>query len=213
MKKPVIIFGAQALGSVALDILQRNNVVVYGFLDDDEALQGQEVHHVPVLGSTTDENYLEILGKDCEIFIALPHRKKQETLLAMLKEQKELVPINAIHPSAVVEASAIFGYGNLMNANVVLGTNATLGNNCTLQSQVVVEHQAVIKDFVQIGAGSIVGTGAVLHEGAFVGTGVTIVGGVEIGAGASIGAGSVVLANVKPGETVLGNPAAQVKVK
>ncbi|MEL6606662.1 MAG: acetyltransferase [Bacteroidota bacterium] len=213
MKKPVIIFGAHALGSVALDILQRNNVVVYGFLDDDGALQGQEVHHVPVLGSTTDESYLELLGKDCEAFIAIPHRKKQEGLLAMLKEQKELIPINAIHPSAVAEESAMFGYGNLMNANVVLGTSATLGNNCTLHAQVVVEHRAIIKDFVQIGTGSIVGAGAVLHEGVFVGTGATILGGVEIGEGASIGAGSVVLANVKPGETVLGNPAAPVKVK
>lgn len=213
MKKPVIIFGAQALGGVALDILQQNNVVVYGFLDDDEALQGQEVHHVPVLGSTIDESYLELLGKDCEAFIAIPHRKKQETLLAMLKEQKQLVPINAMHPSAVIEESAMFGHGNLINAHVILGTGAMLGNNCTLHAQVVVEHQAKIKDFVQIGAGSIVGAGAVLHEGVFVGTGATILGGVEVGEGASIGAGSVVLANVKPGETVLGNPAAPVKVK
>ena len=213
MKKPVIIFGAHRLGGVVLDILQRNDVVVYGFLDDDEALQGREINHVPVLGSTTDENYLELLGKDCEAFVALTHRKKQETLLEMLKEQKQLVPINAIHPSAILEESAMFGHGNLMNANVVLGTSATLGNNCVLQAQVVVEHQAVIKDFVQIGAGSVIGANATLYEGVFVGAGATLVGGVEIGAGASIGAGAVVLANVKPGETVLGNPAAPVKLK
>lgn len=213
MKKPVIIFGAQGLGKVSLDIFQQNGVVVYGFLDDDEALHGQEINHLPVLGSTTDEQYLALLGNDCEAFIAVPHRKKEEGLIDMLKEQKQLVPINAIHPSAIVEESAVFGYGNLINANVVLGTNAVLSNNCILQAQVVVEHEAVIKDFVQIGAGSIIGANATLNEGVFVGAGATIVGGIEIGKGASIGTGAVVLANVKAGETVLGNPAAPIKVK
>ncbi|MEM9416892.1 MAG: NeuD/PglB/VioB family sugar acetyltransferase [Bacteroidota bacterium] len=213
MKKPVIIFGAHEMGRVALDILQQNDVVVYGFLDDDEALQGQEINHVPVLGNTTAESYWELLGKDCEAFIALANQKKQATLLAMLKEKKQLVPINAIHISAIVEESAMFGHGNLMNANVVLGTNATLGNSCTLHTQVAVEHGAVIKDFVQVGAGSVIGPNVTLHEEVFVGAGATIVAGVEIGAEASIGAGAVVLENVKPGEAVLGNPAKPVQLK
>ena len=213
MEKPVIIFGAQGLGIVALDILQQNDVVVYGFLDDDEALQGKEINHVPVLGSTQAENYLELLGKDCEACIALANRGKQERLLAMLKKQKELIPINAIHPSAIVAATALFGYGNLMHANVVVGPNATLGNNCFLQAQAVVAHKVVVKDFVQIGAGIVIGENAILNDGVFVGAGATIVAGVEIGTEASIGAGSVVVAHVKPGETVLGNPAKPVKLK
>ena len=45
----------------------------------------------------------------------------------------------------------------------------------------------------------------------FIGSGVTIVAGVTIGKGARIGAGSVVIAPVKEGETVFGNPAKSIK--
>ena len=34
MENPVLIFGAGDLGMQALDIFRRNNVLVYGFLDD-----------------------------------------------------------------------------------------------------------------------------------------------------------------------------------
>ena len=37
MENPVMIFGAGSLGLTALDIFQRNEVVVYGFLDDEKA--------------------------------------------------------------------------------------------------------------------------------------------------------------------------------
>lgn len=67
-------------------------------------------------------------------------------------------------------------------------------------------------DFVQVGAGSIIGTQAVLEKHVFIGLGATLVAGIQVGAGARIGAGSVVLAHVKPGETVLGNPAKAVKL-
>jgi len=43
--------------------------------------------------------------------------------------------------------------------------------------------------------------------GASIGSGATILGGVRIGAEATIGAGAVVTRHVKPGETVVGNPA------
>ena len=42
MERPVIILGAHGLGRVALDILQQNGSVVYGFLDDDPTLQGKK---------------------------------------------------------------------------------------------------------------------------------------------------------------------------
>ena len=39
------------------------------------------------------------------------------------------------------------------------------------------------------------------------GEGATILGGVRIGAGATVGAGAVVVRDVEPGATVVGNPA------
>jgi UDP-2-acetamido-3-amino-2,3-dideoxy-glucuronate N-acetyltransferase len=47
----------------------------------------------------------------------------------------------------------------------------------------------------------------VVERGASLGSGVVILGGVRIGAGALVGAGAVVTRDVRPGETVAGNPA------
>mmetsp|Transcript_26964 Transcript_26964/g.62644 ORF Transcript_26964/g.62644 Transcript_26964/m.62644 type:complete len:246 (-) Transcript_26964:62-799(-) len=211
MHKPVIILGACDLGSIALDILQQNDIVVYGFLDDNSILQGKVINDVPVLGSTEEEQYFNLIGEKCDVCMAIEKRTKQQRLATLLREQKQVVPINAIHPSVIMATSVTLGYGNLVNVGGSIGPNVTLGNHCVLHTHVTIEHGALIKDFVQVGAGSVVGASVKLNEQVFVGAGVTIVAGAEIGAAASIGAGSVVLSNVKPGETVLGNPAKAVK--
>lgn len=169
MKKPVIILGAHELGKVALDILQKNGLVVYGFLDDDQALQGQAINHVPVLGSTTEEQYLDLIGEQCDVFIAIAQQAKRQHLATMLREQRQVVPINAIHPSAMIAGSATFGCGNLVNASVNVGADTTLGSYCMLHTQATIEHDAVVNDFVQVGAGGIVGAGVILNARVFVG--------------------------------------------
>lgn len=47
----------------------------------------------------------------------------------------------------------------------------------------------------------------VVGDGVFLGAGATVLGGVRIGSGARIGAGAVVLCDVPPGATAVGNPA------
>lgn len=212
MKKPVIILGARDLGKLALEIFQKNSVVVYGLLAEDGALQNQILNHVPILGSIADEQYLALLGKDCEAFVALEQVASRQQLIAMLYEQRQVMPINAIHALATLAESAGIGHGNLINVGASLGPDASLGSHCIIHTQAVIEHAAIIKDFVQVGAGSIIGTQAVLEKHVFIGMGATLVAGIQVGAGARIGAGSVVLDHVKPGETVLGNPAKPVKL-
>jgi UDP-2-acetamido-3-amino-2,3-dideoxy-glucuronate N-acetyltransferase len=47
----------------------------------------------------------------------------------------------------------------------------------------------------------------IVESGASIGSGATILGGVRIGYEATVGAGAVVVKHVKPGDTVVGNPA------
>ena len=146
MDKPVIILGAYGLGKIALDILQRNNMVVYGFLDDDQELWGKAINHVPVLGSTTADGCLDLIGENCDACVAIEQQARQQRLVTMLHEQKQVVPVNAIHPSAIIATSATFGYGNLMNASVSLSADTTLGSHCILHTRATIEHGTVIKD-------------------------------------------------------------------
>ena len=61
MDNPVIIFGAGGLGRAALEIFQSNEIVVYGFLDDNKDLHNTEIDTVPVLGRTEDDGFLKLI--------------------------------------------------------------------------------------------------------------------------------------------------------
>lgn len=212
MSKPIIILGAGDLAKSALAIFQKNGVVVYGLLAEDAALQNQAINHVPIVGSLADEQYLGLLGKDCEAFVALDQDASRQQLIATLREQRQLMPVNAIHPSATLAESVSIGHGNLVNVGVSLGPDASLGSHCIIHTHATIEYAAIIKDFVQVGAGSIIGAQAVIEDHVFIGIGATLVAGVQVGVGASIGAGSVVLEHVKLGTKVLGNPAKPVEL-
>jgi sugar O-acyltransferase (sialic acid O-acetyltransferase NeuD family) len=207
MENPVMILGAKTAGTLALDAFASNEVVVYCFLDDDAALRGQEVHTVSVMGATDDEQFLKLLGKKCEVFVAVDDVASRRTLTKLLKEQYKLAPVNAIHRTAAISEYAWLGHGNLVGAGVIVGPSAHVSSHCQLGARVVIEPGAKVEDFVTIGPGAIIGEGAILAEGAFVGAGAVIPGTVRIGKNARVGAGSVVVGDVADKATVFGNPA------
>ncbi|TGE20081.1 NeuD/PglB/VioB family sugar acetyltransferase [Hymenobacter elongatus] len=210
MENPVIILGAQSLGTTALDAFTSNDVVVYCLLDDDAKLQNSELNTVPVMGSTDDKQLLKLLGKKCEVFVATEDTASRRSLTNMLREEYEAVPVNAIHARASVAEHAWLGHGNLVSAGAVVASNAKLGNGCLIGANAVVEVGAELADYVQIGAGAIINSGAKVEEQAFIGSGAIVVAGVKIGAKARVGAGSVVVADVPANQTVFGNPAVKV---
>jgi sugar O-acyltransferase (sialic acid O-acetyltransferase NeuD family) len=211
MEKPVIILGAKGIAHPALEIFNSNQVIVYGFLDEDQSLYGTEINNVPILGNTEDEGFLKLIGKKTEAFVAVDDVKYRKFLVEMLLENRKVQPVNAIHERAYVSTDAAMGHGNFINASVTIGAAAKVGSHCIFHTGAIIDHKAVIGDFVQIGAGSIINAEATVEEGAFIGSGVTVVGGVTIGKGARVGAGSVVIASVGKNETVFGNPAAKIK--
>lgn len=211
MDNPVLIFGAKGIGKMALDAFKSNNVVVYGFLDDDAKLHNKEVDDVTVLGATDDETYLKIIGKKCESFIASDDTKFKKALVNQLNDEQKNMPVNCIHARAYVASSAMLGHGNLFASGSTAQAHSKIGNHCLLLANSVIECEATIGDFVQIGAGAIVGAGATIEDGAFIGSGAIIIAGVTVGKNARVGAGSVVIAEVDAKETVFGNPAKEVK--
>lgn len=211
MQNPVIILGADKLGTAALDIFNSNSVVVYCFLDDSKNLQEQEINNVSVMSNTEDGEFLKLIGKKCDVFVAVEDSAARKGLIKMLKEEYKVVPVNAIHRFSSVSEHAWLGHGNMIAAGAVVNNNSKIGNYTLIQSGAVVDTKAEIGDYVQVGAGAIVNSEVVVEEGAFIGTGAVIVAGVKIGKNARVGAGSVVVADVPAKATVFGNPAAPVK--
>ncbi len=211
MDKPVIILGGKGIAKAAMEIFLSHNVVVYGFLDDDETIHGTEINYISVLGRTEDDGFLKLIGKKCEAFVAVEETTLRKGLVKLLNDRRKVMPTNAIHTRAFISDSAFIGHGNFLNFGVTIGAESKVPNHCILQSGANIEHEVTLGDFVQVGAGSTINAGVEIGENAFIGSGVTIVSGVKIGKDARIGAGSVVVADVKNGETVFGNPAQVVK--
>lgn len=210
MEKPVLIFGAKGIAKDALEIFQSNDIVVYGFLDDDKKLHDSYIGDVSVLGNTEDHGFLKLIGQKCEAFVATDDNKLRKELVKYLNEKRKVMPTNAVHRQAVIASSAAIGHGNFINARATIGAEVEIGHHCIINSGAVIESGTKIGDYVQIGAGSIVNSGVVIESEVFIGSGANLVAGVNIGKGARVGAGSVVIQEVKKGETVFGNPAAKV---
>ncbi|MPR34258.1 acetyltransferase [Salmonirosea aquatica] len=207
MENPILIFGAGATGRQALDIFQRNGVVVYGFLDDNKELHGTEIGTVSVLGDTDDGGFLKLIGPKCEAFVAIGEHSVRKQLAQMLNERRKTMPVNAIHDTAVVSGMATLGHGNFVGARVVLGPQVNVGHHVHIQSGTLVESFVEIGDFVNIGPGVVLNDRVTVGEGAFIGPGATVVAGIHIGKNARVGAGSLVIADVPAKATVFGNPA------
>ncbi len=211
MEKPVIILGAKGIAHPALEIFNSNQVIVYGFLDEDESIHGTEINTVSVLGNPEDDGFLKLIGQKVESFVAVDDVKYRKFLVELLNERRKVQPINAIHQTAYISTDAVIGHGNFINAKVTIGAGTEIGQHCILHSGAIIDHKAKLGDFVQVGAGSIINSEVTIEEGAFIGSGVTIVSGVTIGKNSRIGAGSVVISSVGANETVFGNPAAKIK--
>ena len=210
MEQPVIVFGAAGLGKLALEIFQSNGVVVYGVLDDNESLHNSVIDEVPVLGATSDQGYLKLIGKKCQAFVAESDKKVRKDLVSMLNGQRKVMPVNAIHGTAYLSGSSSMGHGNLISAGVVINAHASLGNHAIIHSHATIDYSASIGDYVELGTNSAVGPEVTIGSGVFIGAGVTLIPGITIGENARVGAGSVVIADVEPNETVFGNPAQKV---
>lgn len=211
MENPVLIFGANYLGRAAKEIFETNQVVVYGFLDDDKKLHKTEIDEIVVLGATDDDGFLKLVGKKCESFVAADDNRLRKSLVKMLQEVRHVQPVNAVHKNASISTRAEMGHGNFIDNGAILSVGSKIGSHCLIHTRATVGAETQLGNFVQVGSGSVISPGVIIEDEAFIGAGVTIVAGVSIGKGARIGAGSVVIASVGAGETVFGNPAQPIK--
>lgn len=207
----MIIFGVNNIGRAAKAMFESNEIVVYGFLDDNKELIGTEVDEVSVLGKTNDDGFLKLIGKKAEAFVASDDNLVRKSLVQILLKKRKVMPVNAIHASALIDPSAHISHGSFIGMNSTIGFQAKLGNHSIIQTGAIVDNGAQLGEFVQVGAGAIVGADVVIEDEVFIGAGANIISGVTLGKGARVGAGSVVISSVEEGKTVFGNPASEIE--
>lgn len=204
---PVIIIGANPFAIEVAHVFQLNNIIIYGFLDDDPKKQGTEIGEIPVLGTTEENTYWDLIGKTCGVFVALENPIERKKMIEMIEEDRKTKPVNVIHPNSIVANVKSLSYGIFIGAGSIISSETKIADNVIIGSGVILETGVIIEEFTQIGAGTSIGKGAKIDKNVFVGIGSTIVGSLIIGKGSTIGAGSVVIENIPNGKRVFGNPA------
>lgn len=115
-----------------------------------------------------------------------------------------------VHPSAVVSRHAVVGAGTVVFACAVINAAARLGLSCIVNTSASVDHDCDLGDGVHVSPGAHVGGGVTIGAASWIGIGASVRHGLRIGAGVMVGGGAVVIANVEPGDTVVGVPARKI---
>lgn len=172
---------------------------VKGFLDDRPGLQG--LPEAPLLGDP-----LTYLAQEGDIFTCAlgdPAARRKYTP-ALLAQGADFI---VLRPHLSAGDRVTIGRGGLFELNVSIGADTTLGDFVTVLSTSIIGYGVTVGDYCQIGSFVFVGGGARIGSDVVIHPHATILPGVNVGDGAVVGAGAVVIGDVQPHTTVIGNPA------
>lgn len=208
-KKKIVGFGAGGHAKVVIEILRAmGDFEPAGLLDAGQRTRGLRVLGVPVWGG--DDQLHDLVVRGFKYFFvglgsigdASSRRAVYERALAA-----GLQPVKAVHPHAVVSASATLGPGVTIMAGAVINASAALGANVIINTGAVVEHDCTVGDHAHVATGAKLGGTVRVGRLAHIGAGATIRQGINVGEAALVGVGAVVVKDVPAGMVVAGVPA------
>lgn len=204
--KVVVIGGgafARELISWALEAHRAgSDIPLVGYVDDaGPVMEGYRGVTLPYLGK------LDALGQDdAALLVAIgsPTVKKK---LAEEFASRGARLASVIHPSAVVTDTAVIGEGIVVGPHCYIANHAELGTLSSVNSLSGIGHDVTLGAFSTVSSGVDLMGGVVVEEQVFLGSGARVLPAVRIGVSARIGAGSIVVRNVKPGQSLYAAPA------
>ena len=168
------------------------------FVDDNPATHGK-YDGIPIIGR-------EQLGSGVRYILALGGAGTRKIVAEDLTQQGWQA-LTYVHESALLGVNISIGKGVVVCPRVSLSSDCTLHDFVLVNGGCGVAHDVVVGRYTSL-LGSVSLNGNVtVGECVTVGAGALIYPGRRIGDGAVIGMGSAVFAHVKPGSTVIGNPA------
>lgn len=199
LSNQALIYGAGGGCKIVIDILNRgHNYKVHGIFDRQypniEPVLGIEVigsNNMAEMEKVFEQGYRNIINS--VIFNGKKHGRKEP--YEMLKSVGFNF-INAIHQSAIIEATADIGEGNVIAAGAIIGSEATIGSNCFINAGSIISHDCIISDHCHIASGAILGGNVIVGENTLIGQGCTVYKDVKIGSNVVVVNGSHVFGNI-----------------
>ena len=101
-----------------------------------------------------------------------------------------------VHPSAVVESSAMLSAGIQVFPHAYVGSEADIGFGVIVNTGAVVSHDCELDDYANVSPGALLAGGVKIGMGTLIGMGVTVNLGVMIGENVRVGNGATVKSHV-----------------
>ena len=204
----MLIIGYSGHAFVVCGILQAAGNRVTAYCDREEKLINP--YKLEYAGKETDRAISETL-QSRGFFIAIGDNTTRKKIYRHFEESR-LYPVNAIHPSAIIDQDVTVGkHGIMISAGVCINPLAAIGNGAICNTGCIIEHECVVGEFSHIGPGAVLCGNVTVGEGTFVGAASVIRQGISIGKNAVIGAGAVVVKDIADNEIVAGNPSRVIR--
>jgi sugar O-acyltransferase (sialic acid O-acetyltransferase NeuD family) len=208
----IIGLGAGGHARVVLDIVRSMGAFeIVGLVDRDPALTGKAIDGAVVIG--TEELLPEFLAKGIRHFFIGVGGVGDNAVRAQLFARVcglGFTPVRAIHPRAVIAASATIGEGSVVMAGAIVNPGAVVGVDTIVNTGAILDHDCQIGDHVHIAPGVTLSGNVSVGAYSHVGTGASVKQGVTIGSNTVVGAGAVVVRDLPDNVTAVGIPASVI---
>lgn len=167
----------------------------------DEVAEGS-VMAVPIIGIS------ELTDQDV-VVLAIGSSAARRTVAT---RHQELAFISLVANTALLGPAVSIGESCVIQDYATITANSQIGKFFHANNHAHIAHDCVIGDFVTFGPRATCNGNVHIGDGAYIGAGALLRNGCQgsplvIGEGATIGMGAVVVRDVPPGITVVGNPA------
>lgn len=177
---------------------------IKGFIDDDINQLTDFNGYPPILD--TIDNYAI---KEDDVFVCSIGETETKSKICERLIAKGAVFQTLIHQTAIIRDNAQIGEGSIVCEYAALGADSQIGKNTLIQPYATVAHDCKVGDYVRIDTRATLVGGVIVEDKVTIHTAAVLSHKVVIGEGAKVAACSFVIKKVKPGVTVMGNPAKQ----
>lgn len=212
--KNLYIIGARGYGREIFSMFENCKIVnselqdinCIGFLDDKSDALDNYPGYPPIISSVED-----FIPSQNDVFLCALGDPKWVKFYTSIIENKGGNFISLISPLASIGSNTIIGKGVVISRWSTITSDTVIGDHTHIGVFSCIGHDIKIGECCHMGAYTFIGGRATIGKKVTIHPRVNILPDKKVGDDAIIGAGSIVLKNVKPGETVFGIPAKKIK--